>query len=334
VKLLALSDPSFRNAAVDFDPADGAPRYNLLYGVPGDSRPLDAMRRIGFPEAFLGKISGILGPGRQELSSVIAGLSEEKRRLESARLDCESRTAEAEIRTVEADRRQKEFDAREKVFKKEFRKQIKEFLSVSRQKFEALVREMVESGKPGQFTQQGKRFFDELELQAATESDALPSDRILSPGDRVLVRGKHEAVVESVRDGKAVVQTVNGRATIPVSDCIPVAASKAGPVRPATTGRSAVEIASVSSVRITGPKLELNIIGLRREEAEVRLRDFFDSALLSGVPFVRIVHGKGTGSLREMTRGFFEERKSSGEVRSYASAPPEAGGDGCTIAEI
>jgi DNA mismatch repair protein MutS2 len=79
------------------------------------------------------------------------------------------------------------------------------------------------------------------------------------------------------------------------------------------------------------PGLEVHLRGMRAEEAIETLEKFLDRAYLAGLPYVRVVHGKGTGTLRKIAR---EHLASSSLVASYETAPAAEGGEGVTIAHL
>jgi DNA mismatch repair protein MutS2 len=96
-----------------------------------------------------------------------------------------------------------------------------------------------------------------------------------------------------------------------------------------------VEVAAVREVpesvgyTVESPGMELAIRGLRVDEAMDALDDYLDKAYLAGLPYVRIIHGKGTGKLKEAVRKELAKRK---EVERYETGGPREGGDGVTVA--
>lgn len=325
LKILGQSDPRFADAAVGFDPATGLPDYTVLYGVPGDSRPLDAMRRAGFDPDFLGKVERNLQSPEQDLATAIGRLTEERRRLEAERLALEQARQETLRAAAEAEKSRKTYEERERLLRNEFRRQTKAFLDESRSRFERLVKNLVETGRTSAQSAEIRNLLREVENRIREQSPPItPSTSPpLTPGQPVLVRRKFEAVLEAVKNGKAIVRTPSGRAVLDLADCAPLPPSPSPP--PSTPP---------PPPPTTPTDTELVLIGLRRDEAERRLRDFLDAALLAGRTFLRIVHGKGNGVLRTMTREILEERRKAGDIRSYTAAPPASGGDGCTLVEL
>jgi DNA mismatch repair protein MutS2 len=77
------------------------------------------------------------------------------------------------------------------------------------------------------------------------------------------------------------------------------------------------------------PNLEIDLRGYRAAEIEAMLEEYLENAYRSGMPFVRIIHGKGTGALRKVVRDLLAQHP---VVASYESAPANQGGDGATVA--
>lgn len=82
---------------------------------------------------------------------------------------------------------------------------------------------------------------------------------------------------------------------------------------------------------ITAPDMQLDLRGWRVEEALLEVDRYLNDAYLAGMPFVRILHGKGTGALRQAVR---EDMGRSPMVKSFASAPANEGGDGVTVVTL
>lgn len=324
IKTLALNDPAFRNASVDYDTENLRPLFRILYDIPGDSNPIPLMRNLGFPESLINHIKNSGDKGEASgLTGLIKDLSEKKREQETV----ESRLSDRErvLTNMErkADLKYREYKKKEKALKREFRDSITGFIKQGRSRFEKLIREITEKGRSGSRIKEAHELFSELEKYSKGLED-IPENRpafigSFFKGDTVLVRGKdYGGTVISLKGDKAVLQTDVARITIPLRDLEPA------------------EKKESSSVSFKAPpsepvERELNIIGLRATVAQKKLENFYDRILLSDLSHFRIVHGRGSGTLRTLVRDFLKIKKSEDEIKSYGPAPAKEGGEGCTI---
>jgi DNA mismatch repair protein MutS2 len=149
----------------------------------------------------------------------------------------------------------------------------------------------------------------------------------LEKGMSVRVRGHSQqgTLLESPRDGKALVQVGMIKMSFPVAM-----------LEPAEAPAPAVEVARPNRTRLKLQKqqtasMEIVLVNTRAEEAIEKLVRFLDDAVLASMPSVRIVHGKGEGILRKITR---EQLKSHRGVQSFRDGEPGEGGSGVTIAVL
>ncbi len=150
---------------------------------------------------------------------------------------------------------------------------------------------------------------------------ALPAGgRAVSVGDRVrVVALGQEGEVLAVSDGIADVQMGSLKTRQPVE-----ALERLGRAQAVPQERVTVRVASRAV-----PSVELDLRGYRAAEVVEMLDQYLDEAYESGLPFVRIIHGKGTGTLRQVVRDVLQQHPG---VAEHELAPPEQGGDGATVA--
>ena len=322
LKRLAFVNNSFRNAAVDFDAVSGQPLFKIIYDIPGDSHPLEAMKKIGFYPDFIEEVKNRIDKTQQDFSTAVKSLIEERKKIEEERSFYEKRKKETDLLVERLTEKEERLNEKEKSLKKEFRKRIKEFLESARREFEGIVKKIVESGKNTNVIKEAKNFFKNLEDSLPEINEIKKNNKSFATGDVVIVKGKYEGIVEKIENEKVVLKTNVGIVTMPFDEI---------EKKELKEEKDRVSISVEKSSKFS---LELNIVGLRYEDAKKRLDEFLDSAILSGCSFIRIIHGKGTGALRKMTREFLEEKKKNNVIKSYGEPPPESGGSGCTVVEI
>ncbi|HHV54914.1 MAG TPA: endonuclease MutS2 [Firmicutes bacterium] len=368
LKLFAYEHPEIENAAVTFDLETLRPTYHLVMGAPGRSMALAIARRLGLPEEVITRAARLVGETGLRLEDVVSDLEserqqvrEERLRLERARVEAEElkeRYAE-EVARVESLRR--ELTARgERQLEAALRRaleELNELVGTARRR----LREEVRAETAVQAVEEARKKAREageklvtgiagalpgpvapgLALSGQQEGDGegTPSGpvvvrrRPLQAGDRVrLRRTGQEGVVRSTGGaGEAeievqvgVIRLHVGRDEVEPVDALP---SEAGVKEPEKTGGAQV-YAQARAARQTLP-VELDLRGERVEEALLRVDRFLDQAVLAGLPWVRLIHGKGTGALRQAVHQCLQQDR---RVARFRLGEPGEGGSGVTVA--
>ncbi len=332
LKAMALVTPGLVNASVTFDLATLSPTYELQIGVPGRSQAFAIASRLGLAERIVARARSRVQTDRLAMEDVIAELEAERRRQAEMRQETESRLNQA---------RGDEQRARE--FSEEARRRAVESRDQSRREAQTLLlearRELSQALREIRRAQQEKGAVEALEevrqrLLAWDERLADPSrpepapqpDRPeLAVGAEVALErlGRSGRLVEVDRERQeAVVEVGALRLRLPLADLQPGSRERAAE----RAGWNQISLAKAQNI-----SPELHLIGLRVDEALSLLDKYLDDAQLAGLERVRIVHGKGSGSLR---RAIHEALALYPAVRHYATAEPAAGGSGVTVVEL
>jgi DNA mismatch repair protein MutS2 len=341
------------NASVDLDPDTFEPTYGLTIGLPGRSYALTIAARTGLPPEVVEHAQSLLSPEHRRVDELIAEVEDERQAAVEKRAEGEAVLAEAQELRREAEAELERLRALEV-----------EQLDVARHDLQSQAQELMgklqAAGRVLQNTrtaptveavaeiQQAVAAVQNVRKQLRTRSwQPKRADRAawlqnLAAGDMVRVQGfPGVAQVISDPDGRGMVEVAVGslRAQVPLEHVLhrdPGGASTAPTparrkpkpqVEPATDEVGSFQ--SDSGVLI-GPTTELDLRGMRVDEALGQLESFLDKALLDGSSHVRVIHGMGTGALRAAVR---ERLASHSLVNRWA---PEEGrtADGATIADL
>jgi len=333
VKTFALADAGFEVAAVDVDPASGAPRYELCYQTLGQSLALPMARRLGLPEPVLEaaarRLSGDVGP---DVARASERLEETRRAYEAklAELEAERRTLaarEAEHSDLVAKLRAKQRTAWQDAlaeaqsFVRELQAEGNRVLADLRRRDEhaAALRETVAR--------------QQATIVAAAQRHATPApaaEVMPAVGDQVEVvdQGIRGELVE-IAGERARIQRGALRFEVPA-----MALRRIGP--PASRQRSSRNPSGLDTTVHytidTAPLAsDLSLLGLRAREAVAALDTFMDRAVRSGHATVRIIHGMGTGALRRAVQEYLAD---SPYCASFREGAPAEGGIGVTVVEL
>ncbi len=325
LKVFAHGDPRLANASVEFDLETLSPTYHLVVGLPGQSNALAIARRLGLDEGIVARAAEKLTPGHFELESLLQEIRAQRREAEAIRAAADAVLEEAERTRRELAVERERIEEERAAVLAEARRDAEDTLAQMRREIERLRRQSAERQFDLQAAQEALR-------KAARESERLARaavprraaaaspviTREVEPGDLVHVRDipqLGEALTAPGEDGRLEVQFGSIRMKVSIDRIDRIEKPKPG-------GGSVVVPA--------GPPVshEIDLRGQRAEAALERFESFLDAAFRAGLPYVRIIHGKGTGALRAAVR---EALTRHPLVRGYESAPAAEGGDGVTI---
>ncbi len=326
LKVFAHTTPGVENACVEFDVETLAPTFELTIGLPGRSNAFAIAQRLGLP-------SPVLERAREWMSESELAMEDMLAEIKVAREDAVAARRSVEATRQEVQSLERELRAQLAALEEERRRVINEARRQAREELEAFRRELRRLRRKLAAAVETR----ELASQVAAEVEALaegvqpvkPPEGPVGPlavGDWVQVTTlKAQGEITHLEGDQAEVQLGPLRARVPLSELEPAdRPARAGRLQPA----SPVEVHTTEPLR---PRLELSLRGLPVEDALPRLDKHLNDAYLSGLPWVRIVHGKGTGALRRAVRQFLDEHPL---VVGYRSGDLEEGGDGVTIAEL
>ncbi len=331
LKAFAHNDPRLRNASVEFDLDTLSPTYHLTIGLPGQSNAIAIARRLGIDERVLERAQSQLSPEHFELEQLLAEIRDERIAAAEARRREELARQESEdLRLALAERRDRIEQERASIIEAAHR-EAEDALARVRREIEHLRRRAATRDFDPRQAEETLRKLDadlgklkQRAKPARRQAPAAPVVRELAPGDRVHVRDipqVGEALSGIGEDGRVDVQFGSIRMKVSID--------RIQRVEPAP-GKSGNVQVQLPQVRPNVP-VELDLRGQRAEEALISLEGYLDDAFRAGLPFVRIIHGKGTGALRAAVR---ETLRDHPLVRRFEPAPPEQGGDGVTVAAL
>ena len=331
LKAFAHMTPGVENASLRFDLETLSPTYELQIGLPGHSNAFAIARRLGLRDDIVRAAQALVSPEELETESLLAEIQQAHREAMAAReeaLRTRQRLAEQERRlaahlaAIEGERA---------AILGEARAEARRELEAVRREIEALRSEL--QTRKGQATLT-EEWLAQARARLAEQEEALVepptppppgAERLpgeIAAGDTVWIAGLNTLGQVTALDGdSAEVQVGHFGVRVQRSDL-----ERRTPLKAEPRPRAAVSLAPAPA-----PSSELDLRGQRVEEALPRLDKYLDDAFLAGLPFVRIIHGKGTGALRQAVR---QQLNHHPLVKSYRSGQEGEGGSGVTIAYL
>lgn len=322
LKTFATGDVRIANASMEFDPESGRPTFRLLEGLPGRSRAIEAARLVGLPErvieaarARLGEEYGRLDRMVGELQATIAAAREREKELSSRLAGAEKRERDAERLRLQLEREKSELKSR-------FREETAKLRDDVQERLHGELRRLRESDAATRKKVTSASLAKEIVVPVAEEEDAIVE---LHPGDEIEHRRfKLKGTVASLRGERVEIMSGGKSVEFPAAEFRLVRRPAASSSAPKPKRETAVATSEDEPATV-----ELNLIGMRVEEALDEADRFIDRSLLEGRKAVRLIHGYGTGTLRRSVREWLRKHRG---VRSWRPGDDHEGGDGATIA--
>jgi DNA mismatch repair protein MutS2 len=316
------------NASMDFDPVARRPLYTLRFGVPGSSRAITTARRLGMTDSILDAAEKLMGEDALSLESLLERLERETGKAEKARLEGEEYRLRYEELAGDYKARMAQVRKEEKQILRDSRLQGESFLGWARGEIEGVVRELREQQAGRASIQAGREklaaISDKLKEIAPTEKPVgapLVNWRV---GDRVRVMatGQTGEIIGEAGVNRLRISIGSLSLVIPLGELTPVGSDG---------GEKKRDLIDVGFESDSLHSYRLDLRGMTVEEALEELDMFLDGAVLASFELVEVLHGKGTGALRQAIGASLARDR---RVRSAHLADQSQGGTGVTIAHL
>lgn len=332
LKAYGIETDFVENASMEFDTDTLSPTYHFMQGIPGRSNAFEIARRLGLAEIIVNEAER-LTDSDTDVNRIIERL-EAQTRESRKRLD---HIKEVEQENLKFNRAVKklynEFShAKDKELEKASVK-AQEIVDKAMAESEAILKNLHEKArlKPHEVIEaksQLKKLAPEVDLSKNKVLKKAKKLRAPRVGDDIIVTayGQRGTLTNKVKDGKWEAQIGLIKMTLKEDEFTLVKVQEEAQ-KPKKKQVNVVK----KSQKSTGPRARLDLRGKRYEEAMQELDEFIDQALLNNMAQVDIIHGIGTGVIREGVTKYLRRNK---HVKSFGYAPQNAGGSGCTIANL
>ena len=338
LKIYALTNDKVKNAAVEFDVETLSPTYKLLIGVPGKSNAFEISKRLGLDDYIITEARALISKENIEFEDVLQALDQDRKMAEENKL--ESQRVKLEIERLKRDlefEKSKINTMREKTMQKA-KEEAKQIVREAKDNAELIIDEIRDisqnidkdsSRRLQQAQEMLKKEVDKRDREASgglisVKSKKPPKD--LKPGETVeLLSLNQKGTVITAPDEKGNVEVQVGIMKVNV---------ELSSLRRTDLKEKDINIAktkSLSSRKSKVVKQEIDLRGLNIEEGILETDKYLDDAYISGLKEVYIIHGKGTGALREGITPFLKNHK---HIKSIRAGKYGEGGEGVTVVEL
>lgn len=344
IKMYALNTSGVENASCEFDVTTLRPTYRLLIGVPGRSNAFAISERLGLSAEVIENAKLHVSQENAQFEHVVSQLETARQELEQERELAMSQRAQAQRVSREAEEMRRNIEQeRERELERariqarsiveqvnaQADKLLDELDTLRKEKENANFAEMASQAKVA-FKADMKRLRDLADPVTKKNFEGVTHARPLQRGDTVMLLAMNrEGTLLSAPDGQGFVTVQAGiiKTKVHQSEVRLVNAKK----KQMTLNNVSVSTRGVRSNAARAIKTELDLRGMTSEEGIMETDRFIDACVLSGIPTVRIIHGKGTGALRAAIQSHLKSHKS---VKTFRLGTFGEGEAGVTIVEL
>jgi DNA mismatch repair protein MutS2 len=332
LKAFAHTTQGLENASLEFDPVTLTPTFHLTVGVPGGSNAMATAARLGVPPEIINDAREMLTAGSQELESLLSNLMAEKQKVYSLRLELLSERDNLARRNAELEKERERLRTEERRTIQEARDSIvREAAELHKEirRAAAELRKEKSNAKMEQARQSLAAVREQLNSDAwqtkAGEAREVDSSTI-SIGDTVWIKevGVAATVLAVLEESQEVeVQAGNTKMRLGLDSVAK------------TTVLPDAKVPGITQVKkqpaLRAVPLELDLRGKRADEVEWALDSYLNNAAQANIAEARIIHGIGTGTVRQIVRDFLASHPL---VKSFRSGESDEGGDGVTFVRL
>ena len=347
LKMYALDTPRIENAACEFDVDTLSPTYRLIIGTPGKSNAFAISKKLGVPDRVIEYAESLVSEENKKFENILESLEKTRKELETQRAEAEKLRREAdelkkqaaeekkaleECKEAELEKARREASAIVRNVEKQSQELIDELDKLRREKERSDFTDKAIDARRKQKSAVNKMFLEANPVTEKHDDYVLP--RALKKGDRVILADSgRRGVVFSEPDSKGICFVQMGAMKTKVD----VKRLRLDESKPAEQNggkkkkKGAVSTRGVESRATRKISRELDIRGYTCDEGIYELDSFIDQAVLSGVSVVTVIHGIGTGVLKNAVRAHLKHHPS---VKSSRRGVYGEGEDGVTIVEL
>ena len=335
LKTYAYTQPGVENASVEFDLKTLRPTYRLLIGIPGASNAFSISRQLGLPQDIVARAEIYVNEEHTHFERIVNELEQEKKDYEARNRALYKRESEitaietrlrSEREALSASRQELLHKAREEAnnIVREARRSAEETIKSLKEQFDDHgVKERRKA------IQDARNRLDEAYVQGGLPKNEVVGEPVrpnsIQAGDIVCIKSlAQEGTVLAVQDNELTVQVGGLRTIVKMNACTFVGRKK-------HKKSTKVHVGTSISRKSAEIRPQIDVRGMTVLEAEDVLGKFIDDAVFTGLSKILLIHGKGTGALRQGLQDYLKRHRS---VLTFSFADISEGGTGATVVEL
>lgn len=331
LKGFAAAADGMQNASMVFDAGTQRATFRLAVGIPGESHAIDMARSLGFPEERVARAEALLPQEERDLRRLLGDLEAERERVAEARKALEARLSEADAAAAQHRERLERLLEERAALRARAARQARELLRRAEETLKEVERNARRGKRPAAVDRKAlvreQERLVRLEAPRPARRDGKTPERVVAGEEYWAVVLQRPVRVVRIMEGSdsVLVESKGMRVTLPASSLRILGEEQTPAPAPAHPAPP------VTRPEPTEAALEVSLRGLRVDEALERLDRALDQALLAGLKELRVIHGKGTGTLRRAVEEFCRNHSA---VKGTRIAEQWQGGLGATVIEL
>ena len=351
LKQMGQETPGIMNGSMMYDRTLMQPTFRLLSGTPGSSFAVEIASRIGLPRYIIANVERIVGSEYFNIDKYLQDILRDRRYWENKRYEIKKREKHLEEVITGYEENAERLRSQRRTLLEDAKKEAQDIIASSNAAVERAIRTIRETQADKEATREARATLEREKKAIAERHDDEPQElkkatkrknkkqpvtqvsveKAIEAGDNVLLdnQGTPGNVME-VHNGTATVSFGAMKVTVPVNR-LSRTLRKASPATANRSSASTSLTAEASRQRQLAFKTEIDVRGMRADEAIQAVTYFIDDALQFGVTRVRILHGTGTGALRMAIRQYLDQADG---VKAYRDEDVRMGGAGITVVDL
>lgn len=336
IKFYALTSEGVKNASMEFNVDTLSPTYRLIIGIPGKSNAFEISKRLGLDQKIIDSAKELLNENDTRFEDVLKAIEEDRTEIENKRIKINEENEEIERLREKLENKNKKLEEKQEAIINKAKEEAREIVKKAKSESAFIIDELkdissLSKKEDRRRLQEAKDYLRELEDENRLKikdnkkrTKEIPRDIKLGESVRIISIDKF-GEVETLPDDKGDLNIQVGIMSVRsnINDIERSESKEEVKVEKKTKSINKAKSKNISS--------EINLIGRTVDEAILLLDKYLDDAYLARLKEVRIIHGKGTGTLRDAVRKYLQNSK---HVIEYREADYTEGGSGATVAVI
>lgn len=336
IKFYALTSEGVKNASMEFNVDTLSPTYRLIIGIPGKSNAFEISKRLGLDQKIIDSAKELLNENDTRFEDVLKAIEEDRTEIENKRIKINEENEEIERLREKLENKNKKLEEKQEAIINKAKEEAREIVKKAKSESAFIIDELkdissLSKKEDRRRLQEAKDYLRELEDENRLKikdnkkrTKEIPKDIKLGESVRIISIDKF-GEVETLPDDKGDLNIQVGIMSVRsnINDIERSESKEEVKVEKKTKSINKAKSKNISS--------EINLIGRTVDEAILLLDKYLDDAYLARLKEVRIIHGKGTGTLRDAVRKYLQNSK---HVIEYREADYTEGGSGATVAVI
>ena len=318
LKKYALVTPGFKNASVEFDIENLKPTYRLLIGIPGKSNAFAISRKLGLDEKIIEKASAMIDKETVNLEDLLKNIYDQKSEIENEKQRTKIALQEAEELQKSLKNQHFDVSSKEKEMIANAKQEAKQILIEAKETANSIIREMDSTNSASKANKLRNKLNDKITSLTIEKEDIELPENLLPSIKRAAIKPGLDVHVKNLDADGTVVSNISKDDTVQVQIGImkmKVDIKELQEVKSKKSNNVKVEKSARSSFKAQTVKPEINVLGLTVDEAVPLIDKYIDDCFVAKLSPIRIVHGKGTGALRNGIHRYLKTNKTVDNFR-------------------